>query len=105
MDYYPSRDPDNPHKCIDRVRIVLNHPGVYRILTGKQLHFDFDDQMNSANMIIWLCRIPQITSLLFCCECKYKFIEVIIAADSLRYILHEDLRLILFSHFQGPEEI
>ena len=52
MDYYVGVDPVNPHKRIDRVRIVLNHPGVYRILTGKRLHFDFDDQMKSANTII-----------------------------------------------------
>ena len=87
MDYSMGVDPDYFDECADRVCIVLNHPGVYRTLTGKQLHFDFDDQMKSAHTIIWLCRIPQITSLLFCCECKYKFIEVIIAVDSLRYIL------------------
>jgi hypothetical protein len=47
-------DPDHFDECADWVRIVFNHPGVYRILTGKQLHSDFDDQMKSATMIIWL---------------------------------------------------
>jgi hypothetical protein len=56
MDYYVGVDPDNTHKRIDRVCNVLNHPGIYRILTGKQIHFDFDDQMKSANMIIFPCK-------------------------------------------------
>jgi len=42
-------DPDYFDECADRVCIVLNHPGVYGIPTGKQLHFD--DQMKSATMI------------------------------------------------------
>jgi len=52
MDYYVGVDLDHFDECADWVRIVLNHPGVYRILTGKRLHFDFDDQMKSANTII-----------------------------------------------------
>jgi hypothetical protein len=63
MDYSVGGDPDNFDECADWVRVVLNHPGGYRILTGKQLHSDFDDQMKSANTIIWLFRIPQIISL------------------------------------------
>jgi hypothetical protein len=43
MDYSMGVDPVNPNKRTDRVRVVLNHPRVYRILTGKQLQFDFDD--------------------------------------------------------------
>jgi hypothetical protein len=50
MDYYPGVDPDGPHKRIDRVCIVLNHPGVYRILNGKQLHFDFNVQMGAVTL-------------------------------------------------------
>jgi hypothetical protein len=54
MVYYVGVDPDHFDKCADRVRVVLNHPGVYRILTGKQFRFDFDDQMKSVKTIIFL---------------------------------------------------
>jgi hypothetical protein len=57
MDYCPGSDPEDPHKRIDRICIVLYHPDFHRILTGKQLHFDFDVQMKSAYTIIWICRI------------------------------------------------
>jgi len=50
MDYSMGVDPDYFDECADWVRIVLNHPGVYRTLTGKQLHFDFDDQMGVVTL-------------------------------------------------------
>jgi hypothetical protein len=40
MDYSMGVDPDDPHQRNDRVCIVPHHPDFYRILTGKQLHFE-----------------------------------------------------------------
>jgi hypothetical protein len=51
MDYYLGVDPDHFDENADWYYVVLNHPGVYWILTGKRLHSDFDDQIGAVTLM------------------------------------------------------